>query len=118
MGLKSFLHRECASWTDLNWLLQFFTAEVTMKVRVFAAILITIAVLAGGRYAWAQHGAYSGKPLLPASISSAALVRAGLPSQETAKAALSAALGGLRHPQWIDIPVGTTTIRSFVVFPV
>jgi carboxymethylenebutenolidase len=31
---------------------------------------------------------------------------------------LSAALGGLRHPQWIDIPVGTTTVRSFVVFPV
>jgi carboxymethylenebutenolidase len=89
-----------------------------MKARAVLVTLMAVAALAGGRYAWAQHGPRRGQPLLPARISSAALIRAGLPSQESAKAALSAALGGLRHPQWIDISVGTTTVRSFVVFPV
>ena len=49
--------------------------------------------------------------------SAAVLTRAGLPSEDTAKAALSEALAGTRHPQWIDIPAGSTTVRAFVVFP-
>ncbi len=89
-----------------------------MKLRAVVITVISLAILAGARYASAQHGTRASAPLLPARISSAVLIRAGLPSEETAKAALSAALGGLRHPQWIDIPVGTTTVRSFVVFPV
>src|SRR5438046_1067614 len=47
---------------------------------------------------------------------SSTLSRAGLPTQEMAKTVLSAALRD-RHPQWIDIPMGSTRIRSFVVFP-
>lgn len=89
-----------------------------MKVHGFAGIVISAAALVGGRYALAQHGAHPGKALLPASINSSTLERAGLPAPETAKAALSTALGGLRHPQWIDIPVGNAIVRSFVVFPV
>src|SRR5688500_6953751 len=46
----------------------------------------------------------------------AVLTRAGLPSEEAAKTVLSSALAGTRHPQWIDIPAGSTTVRSFVVF--
>jgi dienelactone hydrolase len=45
------------------------------------------------------------------------LTRAALPFEESAVTALSAALSGTRHPQWIDIPAGSTTVRSFVVFP-
>ncbi len=54
----------------------------------------------------------------PAMSSPAASVmtRAGLPTEEMAKTLLSAALI-YRHPQWIDIPAGSATIRSFVVFP-
>jgi len=45
------------------------------------------------------------------------LARAGLPTEQSAKSVLSAALAGTRHPQWIEIPAGSTTVRSFVVFP-
>ena len=44
------------------------------------------------------------------------MTRAGLPTEQTAKTLLSAALMR-RHPQWIGIPAGSTTVRSFVVFP-
>jgi len=44
------------------------------------------------------------------------MTRAGLPTEQMAKTLLSEALQH-RHPQWIDIPAGSTTIRSFVVFP-
>jgi carboxymethylenebutenolidase len=50
-------------------------------------------------------------------VTAAVLTRAGLPSQDAAKALLSAALATTRHPQWIDIPTGATTVRAFVVFP-
>jgi carboxymethylenebutenolidase len=50
-------------------------------------------------------------------VSATVLERAGLPTEQTAKRALSAALAGTRHPQWIDIPTGSTSVRSFVVFP-
>src|SRR5258705_12034396 len=54
----------------------------------------------------------------PRSITADASVmtRAGLPTEQMAKTLLSEALQH-RHPQWIDIPAGSTTIRSFVVFP-
>src|SRR5207302_8424727 len=44
------------------------------------------------------------------------LSRAGRPTRQTAKTVLSAALKD-RHPQWTDIPAGSTKVRSFVVFP-
>src|SRR6266850_4307302 len=81
----------------------------------------TVAILAGGRLAVGQHGAgpriTTGVSRAYSTVSAAVLTRAGLPSQESAKTALSAALSGTRHPQWIDIPAGSTTVRSFVVFP-
>jgi carboxymethylenebutenolidase len=92
-----------------------------MKVRELVVALMIVAILAGGRYALGQQGArigIAGEPLAYTTISAAVLTRAGLPSEETAKADLSTALAGLRHPQWIDIPVGSTTVRAFVVFPV
>lgn len=55
---------------------------------------------------------------LPAASSPGAsiMTRAGLPTEEMAKTLLSSALI-YRHPQYIDIPAGPATIRSFVVFP-
>jgi carboxymethylenebutenolidase len=89
-----------------------------MKVNKVAVVLTVVGVLIGGRSVGAQQGARIDRPMTLAKVTSDALLRAGLPSEEAAKAALSAALGGLRHPQWIDIPVGSTMVRSFVVFPV
>src|SRR5262245_47097772 len=44
------------------------------------------------------------------------MTRAGLPTEQMAKTLLSEALQH-RHPQWIDIPAASSTIRSWVVFP-
>src|SRR5438093_3757497 len=54
----------------------------------------------------------------PRSITTDAsiMTRAGLPTEQMAKTLLSAGLQH-RHPQWIEIPAGSTTIRSWVVFP-
>lgn len=91
-----------------------------MKVRGLVLAATVVAILAGGRFVLGQHGArlgVTGAPPAYSMVSAAVLTRAGLPSEETAKAALSASLSGTRHPQWIDIPAGSMTVRSFVVFP-
>ena len=89
-----------------------------MKVNEVVLTLTVAGVLIGGPSVGAPHGARIDRPMTLAKVTSDSLIRAGLPSEENAKAALSAALGSLRHPQWIDIPVGSTMVRSFVVFPV
>ena len=40
----------------------------------------------------------------------------GLPDAKTARAVLSASLLH-HHPQWVDVPMGTSTIRAFVIYP-
>lgn len=91
-----------------------------MKVRGLLLAATGMAILAGGGFVFGQHGARRGVTAAPPAysmVSAAVLTRAGLPSEDTAKTALSAALSGTRHPQWIDIPVGKDAVRSFVVFP-
>jgi carboxymethylenebutenolidase len=91
-----------------------------MKVRGFIVAVAVVAFVAGGRLVLGQHGARLGVtdgPTSYSTVSSAVLARAGLPLEESATSALSTALAGTRHPQWIDIPAGSTTVRSFVVFP-
>jgi len=91
-----------------------------MRVRGLLLAATGIAILAGGGFVFGQQGArlgVIGAPPAYSMVGAVVLTRAGLPSEETAKAALSASLSGTRHPQWIDIPVGNTTVRSFVVFP-
>lgn len=89
-----------------------------MRGIVVAATIV--AILVGGRLVLGQHGPRIGLTRSAPSFgmaSATVLTRAGLPSVESAKTALSAALSTTRHPQWIDIPVGSSTVRSFVVFP-
>ncbi len=86
-----------------------------MRARGIIVAATAVATLAGGRLVLGQHGARLGvNDASPAyrMVSAAVLTRAGLPSEETAKTALSAALAGVRHPQWIDIPVGSTTVPA------
>ena len=80
-----------------------------MRGRVMLASLI-VAIAAGDQLVLGQHDARG-------EVADTVLTRAGLPSRATAKRELSAALSTTRHPQWIDIPSGATTVRSFVVFP-
>src|SRR6476469_2116954 len=40
----------------------------------------------------------------------------GLPDAKAARAVLSASLLH-HHPQWVDVPMGTSTIRTFVIYP-
>lgn len=90
-----------------------------MKARALMVIVAVGAFTAGGRLVVGQHGVQLGiRGAAPAySIADASVITgAGLPSEEMAKTVLSAALMH-RHPQWIDIPAGSATIRSFVVFP-
>ena len=91
-----------------------------MNMRRLIPAASVMAIVAGGGFVYAQQAARLGRPAAPLSYSMASaslLTRAGLPSEEAAKEALSSALAGTRHPQWIDIPAGSTTVRSFVVFP-
>src|SRR5678816_3202657 len=91
-----------------------------MHMRRLILAAAAMAIVAGGGFVFGQQGIRLGIPGAPPSYSmagAAVLTRAGLPSEESAKAALSAALAGTRHPQWIDIPVGSATVRAFVVFP-
>jgi carboxymethylenebutenolidase len=91
-----------------------------MNTRRLILAASVMALVAGGGFIFAQQAARLGRPAAAPSYgmaSASLLTRAGLPAEETAKAALSASLAGTRHPQWIDIPVGSATVRSFVVFP-
>jgi carboxymethylenebutenolidase len=69
-----------------------------MKACAFMMIMTVVALMADST--------------VPASV----VTKAGLPSHESAKALLSAALM-YRHPQYLDIQTGSTPVRSFVVFP-
>lgn len=91
-----------------------------MNLRRLVLVSAVMAIVAGGGYVFGQQAIRIGMPAAPpfySMASAAVLTRAGLPSEEAAKTVLSSALAGTRHPQWIDIPVGSTTVRSFVVFP-
>ena len=51
-----------------------------------------------------------------ARVPAMAMVPLGLPSQDTAKALLDSSIA-YHHPQWIDVPMGTTKIHTFVIYP-
>jgi len=40
----------------------------------------------------------------------------GLPSEDTAKTVLDASLP-YHHPQWVDVPMGSAKIHTFVIYP-
>src|SRR5215208_2838760 len=95
-----------------------------MNMRRLILAAAVMAIVAGGGFVVGEDGIQQrirlGVTATPPSysmVSAAVLTRAGLPSEESAKTMLSAALAGTRHPQWIDIPAGSATVRAFVVFP-
>ncbi len=90
-----------------------------MNGRVLTFLVAIAALTVGTALTLGQHAAHRGLTAAPATYSAtnaSAITAAGLPSEEMAKTVLSNALAH-RHPQYLDIPAGDTTVRSFVVFP-
>jgi len=95
-----------------------------IQVSAVAIAVVALSLAAGGRFLPRKHGvqtAWAAEKTASASdVASALAPRAmplGLPSEEAAKAVLSSSI--LRHhPQWIDVPMGATKIRTFAIYPV
>jgi carboxymethylenebutenolidase len=92
---------------------------------MFSAAAVSVGAFAVGslRIASDHDGILTAlAPAGAATVSARALVMAptvlplGLPDAKTAKAVLSASLLH-HHPQWIDVPNGTSLIRTFVIYP-
>jgi carboxymethylenebutenolidase len=53
---------------------------------------------------------------IAAPLRAAMAMPLGLPTEETAKSVLDASLPR-HHPQWVDVPLGSVKIHTFVVYP-
>jgi carboxymethylenebutenolidase len=80
---------------------------------MFSAVAVSIGAFAvGSRIVSEQASTVSAKALvMPPTV-----MPLGLPDAKVAKAVLSASLLH-HHPQWIDVPMGHSAIRTFVIYP-
>jgi len=92
----------------------------TSRLTKIGAIAIAIAALSlafGDRLLPGQPGIQAALAAeKTARVPAMAMVPLGLPSQDTAKALLDSSIA-YHHPQWIDVPMGTTKIHTFVIYP-
>jgi carboxymethylenebutenolidase len=88
--------------------------NITRLTKVTGVIaIVALSLVAGGRFVLEQQRVQA------SGIASAFAPDAmplGLPSEEAAKAVLSASLI-YHHPQWVDVPMGAVKIRTFVIYP-
>src|SRR5690348_4747752 len=91
------------------------------KLGAVAIMVAGFSLAVGGRFMPVEHGAAlaaekaAGASIM-AGMSTPAAMPLGLPSQDSAKAVLNASLPR-HHPQWLDVPMGATKIRVFVIYP-
>jgi hypothetical protein len=90
-----------------------------MNARAVAMTTGMVVLLAGGRLLLGQHRTDLTAASAPkAPVASAALasmtIRTALPTEQTAKAVLNSTS---RHPEWVNVPAGSTAIQTFVVYP-
>lgn len=84
--------------------------------------LVTVAVFTVSAAAsWFVLGRHSVRaaaksPAIASSPSRALAMPLGLPTEDTAKAVLDASLPR-HHPQWVDVPMGSIKIHTFVIYP-
>ena len=92
---------------------------------LFSAVAVSVTAFALGSLGSGREHKGILTALAPegaATVSARALVMApgvmplGLPDATVAKAVLSASLLH-HHPQWIDVPMGASMIRTFVIYP-
>jgi dienelactone hydrolase len=81
---------------------------------MFGAVAVSVGAFAVGslRIVSEQASTVSARALVIAPT----VMPLGLPDAKAAKAVLSASLLH-HHPQWIDVPMGTSLIRTFVIYP-
>lgn len=93
----------------------------TVKATLLTVAVVTLSAAASW-FVLGQHRVHAAGPNAEASARIAApanTTRAmplGLPTEDTAKAMLDASLPR-HHPQWVDVPVGSVKIHTFVVYP-
>ena len=80
---------------------------------MFSAAAVSVGAFAvGSRIVSEQTSTVAAKALvMPPTV-----MPLGLPDAKVAKAVLSASLLH-HHPQWIDVPMGNSAIRTFVIYP-
>jgi carboxymethylenebutenolidase len=83
--------------------------------------LLTVAAVAlSAAASWIVLGQHSLRAATSAPIAAPAraamAMPLGLPTEDTAKAVLDASLPR-HHPQWVDVPLGSLKIHTFVVYP-
>jgi carboxymethylenebutenolidase len=93
-----------------------------INVGVLTIAIAALSIGAGGRFVLGQHivqaagrsgvTARASAVVAPARIT----IPLGLPSEDSAKMVLNASLQ-YHHPQWVDVPMGSTRIRTFVIYP-
>ena len=93
----------------------------TVKTTLVTTALVTLSA-AATCFLLGAHRVHAAGPNAETSARIAPPVRAtmamplGLPSEDTAKATLDASLPR-HHPQWVDVPMGSLKIHTFVVYP-
>jgi carboxymethylenebutenolidase len=96
--------------------------RTVIKVSVVTMAIAALSVVAGGRFVLEQHSVQAaGRSGATARASVAAApapmaMPLGLPAEDTAKMVLNASLP-YHHPQWVDVPMGSARIRTFVIYP-
>src|SRR6202049_2274741 len=96
--------------------------RTVIKVSVVTMAIAALSVVAGGRFVLGQHSVQAaGRSGATGRASGAAApapmaMPLGLPSEDSAKMVLNASLQ-YHHPQWVDVPMGSTRIRTFVIYP-
>ena len=97
----------------------------TSRQLLFSAVAVAVSAFAFGSLGSLRedHGIVAAlAPEGASTVSARSLVMApsamplGLPDAKLAKAVLSASLLD-HHPQWIDVPMGAASIRTFVIYP-
>jgi carboxymethylenebutenolidase len=80
---------------------------------MFSAVAVSVSALALGSFRIvSEQSTVSARAL----VTPPTVMPLGLPDAKVAKAVLSASLLH-HHPQWIDVPIGASMIRTFVIYP-
>jgi carboxymethylenebutenolidase len=85
-------------------------SEEDMMPKASRQVLFIVVAVIGSAFALAGRGSAR------AVVAEPRAMPLGLPDAKAAKAVLSASLLH-HHPQWIDVPMGASTIRTFVIYP-
>ncbi len=90
-----------------------------MKARALGTTLAVVVLLAGGGLVLGQRRADftvadgTRVPAYSAAVASMTL-RTALPSEKDAKMVLNSSS---RHPEWVNVPAGSATLQTFIVYP-